>query len=227
MRIKPLPPSFIFSTHYTVSRRRVPESLCTHYSCPGSQEEFFLKFCYKKSLRSEESWAVLKLQNLENPTQAFLNNKENILGLPWWSSGWDSKLRMQGGGGWGGGSVQVPGQGTGSHMPQLRACMLQLKILHAANKRAHMPQQGASQVALVVKNPPVRAGDVRDASSIPGSGRSLGEGHGNPLQYSSLENPMDRGAWWATVHRITKSQTRLSTYAAMQVSCASTESQGS
>ena len=46
--------------------------------------------------------------------------------------------------------------------------------------------------------------------SIPGSGRSPGGGHGNPLQYSCLENPMDRGAWWATVHGVTKSQTRLS-----------------
>ena len=53
----------------------------------------------------------------------------------------------------------------------------------------------------VVKNPSANAGDM---GSIPESGRSLGEGHGNPLQYSCLENPMDRGAWWATVHRVTK-----------------------
>ena len=65
----------------------------------------------------------------------------------------------------------------------------------------------ASQVLLVVKNPLANAGDVRDAGSIPGSGRSPGEGNGNPLQYSCLENSMDRGAWWATVHRITKSRT--------------------
>ena len=64
-----------------------------------------------------------------------------------------------------------------------------------------------SQVALVVKNPPANAGDTRDTGSIPGSGRSPGGGHGNPLQYSCLENPMDRGAWWATVHGLTKSQT--------------------
>ena len=63
----------------------------------------------------------------------------------------------------------------------------------------------ASQVALVVKNPPASAGDLRDVGSIPGLGRSPGGGHGNPLQYSYLENPLDRGAWWATVHRITKS----------------------
>ena len=68
---------------------------------------------------------------------------------------------------------------------------------------------GASQVALVVKNPPASAGDVRDAGSIPGSGRSPGGGHGNPLQYSSLETPLDRGAWRATVHRVTKNRTQL------------------
>ena len=65
----------------------------------------------------------------------------------------------------------------------------------------------------MVKNPPANAGDPRDVGSIPGSGRSPGEGHGNPLQYSGLENLMDRGAWWATVEGITKSQTRLSNYA--------------
>ena len=62
-----------------------------------------------------------------------------------------------------------------------------------------------SQVALVVKNPPVNAGDIRDLGSVPGSGRSPGGGHGNPLQYSCLENPMDRGAPWATVHRVAES----------------------
>ena len=57
---------------------------------------------------------------------------------------------------------------------------------------------------LVVKNPPDNAADLRDAGSIPGSGRSPGEGNGNPLLYSCLENPMDRGAWWAMVHRYSK-----------------------
>ena len=66
---------------------------------------------------------------------------------------------------------------------------------------------GACQVVLVVKNPPKDAGDVRDAVSIPGSERSPGEGNGYPLQYSYLENSMNRGAWWATVHSVTKSQT--------------------
>ena len=59
----------------------------------------------------------------------------------------------------------------------------------------------------VVKNPPGKAGDLRDGDSISGLGRSSGEGCGNPLQYSCLENSMDRRAWWATVHRVSKSDT--------------------
>ena len=65
---------------------------------------------------------------------------------------------------------------------------------------------GASQVVLVVKKLPANAGDTGDAGSIPGSGRSPGGWHGNPLQYSCLET-MDRGAWWAIVARVAKSQT--------------------
>ena len=64
-------------------------------------------------------------------------------------------------------------------------------------------------MALVVKNPPANAGDIRDMGSVPGSERSPGEGKGNPLQYSCLQNPMDRGAWWATVHGTTKIQKEL------------------
>ena len=62
----------------------------------------------------------------------------------------------------------------------------------------------ASQVALVVKNLPANAGDIRDEGLNPWSGRSPGGGHGNLLQYSCLGNPMDRGAWWATVHPVAK-----------------------
>ena len=54
---------------------------------------------------------------------------------------------------------------------------------------------------------PASAGDIRNVGSIPGSGRSSGKGHGNPLQYSCLENPMDRGAWQAIVHRVAESDT--------------------
>ena len=63
------------------------------------------------------------------------------------------------------------------------------------------------RLALVIKNLPANAGEIRDAGSVPGLGRSPGEGNGNPLQYSCLENSIDRGAWKATVHEIAKSQT--------------------
>ena len=63
-------------------------------------------------------------------------------------------------------------------------------------------------MALVVKNLPANAGDGRAGSSVPGSGRSPGEENVNPLQDSCLENPMDRGAWRATVHKVVQSQTR-------------------
>ena len=66
-----------------------------------------------------------------------------------------------------------------------------------------------SLLVLVVKNLPANEGDIRDVGSIPGSARSPGGGNGNPLQDSCLENPMDRGVWQATVHRVAKSQTRL------------------
>ena len=88
-------------------------------------------------------------------------------------------------------------------------CELQGRTLLLSSK---YPGGGASQEALVVKNPPASAGDIKDAGSIPGSGRPPGVGHGNPLQYCYLENPMDGGAWWATVHEVRKgpkSRTRL------------------
>ena len=67
--------------------------------------------------------------------------------------------------------------------------------------------QGASQGALVVKNPPANAGDITDVGSIPRLRRPPGEGNGNPLQCSCVENPMDRGAWWAIAHGVAKSWT--------------------
>ena len=73
---------------------------------------------------------------------------------------------------------------------------------------------------LVVKNPPANAGDARDMGLIPGSGRSPGGGHGNPLKFSCLGNPMDRGVWWAAVHGVAKSWIplkRLSTHACTAV----------
>ena len=65
------------------------------------------------------------------------------------------------------------------------------------------------QVVLVVKIPPANPRDIRNVGLIPGSDRSPGGGHGSPLQYSCLENPMDRGVWWATVSRVAQSQIRL------------------
>ena len=75
----------------------------------------------------------------------------------------------------------------------------------------------ASQLLLVVKNLPANAGDKTDTGSILGLGRSSGIGNGAPLQYFCLENFMDRGTWWATVHGVMKSQTRLSMCAHMIV----------
>ena len=83
------------------------------------------------------------------------------------------------------------------------------RSFHQPQKLGSHTVRKASQAALVVKNTPDNAGSIRDTGSIPGSGSSPGGGHGNPLQCSFLENPNDRGAWQATVHRVTKSQTRL------------------
>ena len=74
----------------------------------------------------------------------------------------------------------------------------------------HLLKFRASQVALVVKNLPANAGNIRDVGFIPRSGRSPGGGHGNPFQFSCLKNPLDRGAWWATVHGVAKILTQLS-----------------
>ena len=76
-------------------------------------------------------------------------------------------------------------------------------------KQTHWLKSAHLQVAIVVKNLPANAEDTRDTSLVPGSGRSPGGVHSSPLQYSCLENPMDRGAWWAIVHRVIKSGTQL------------------
>jgi len=62
-------------------------------------------------------------------------------------------------------------------------------------------------MALVVKNPPVNEGDIRNVGSVPGLGRSPAGGHSNQLQYSCLETPIDRGPWWATLHEVAKTGT--------------------
>ena len=83
-------------------------------------------------------------------------------------------------------------------------CLLQIYVLLPHNTVEDFPG------STVVKNPPTSERGTRDMGSISGSGKSPGEGNGNPLQYSCLENPKDRGAWWATVHVIPKSRTWLS-----------------
>jgi len=87
-------------------------------------------------------------------------------------------------------------------MSRLEGATLPCGVFSAKDNGTQQTQEGASQVALVVKNPPANAGDIRDAVSKPGLERSPGGGNGNPLQYSCLENPMDRGAWQATVHGV-------------------------
>ena len=77
-----------------------------------------------------------------------------------------------------------------------------------------------------VKDPPATAGEAGDVGLIPGLGRSSGEENGNLLQYSCLENPMDRGTWWATVQGVTKSWTRLSTHSCRSVMSDSLRPQG-
>ena len=92
-----------------------------------------------------------------------------------------------------------------------KARILEWVTISFCTDSAHQYVSGsfASQVSLVVKNTAVNAGDAREVDSIPGSGRYPEGEHGNPLQYSCLENPMDRRAWWATDHRVSKSQTWL------------------
>ena len=75
-----------------------------------------------------------------------------------------------------------------------------------------MALSGASQMARVIKNPPANAGDARDTGSVPGLGRAPGEGNGRPLQYSCLENSMDRGVCLTIVPGVAQSQKRLSTH---------------
>ena len=103
-----------------------------------------------------------------------------------------------------------PSLGPGS-IPSQEKPVFSLCLPPTNNPSETIPSFGAYQVVLEGKNLPANAGDLRDASSVPGLGRSPGEGHRHPLQYSCLDNPMDRGAWWATVRGVAKSRTRLST----------------
>ena len=96
------------------------------------------------------------------------------------------------------------------------------KVLILSNVNSHIwlaQQYIGLPRCIVVKNPPVNAGDL---GSVPGLGRSLGVGNGNPLQYSCLRNPLDRGAWWATVRGVAQSWTRLSAHECKQYTGCST-----
>ena len=109
----------------------------------------------------------------------------------------------------------------GSHQPPrpMRLCLAWIPLSHHSVSYPPtytpwlFPGSLYFLVAPVVKNLPANAGDLRDTGSIPGLGRSPGEGHGNPLQHSCLENSMDRGAWRATVLGVARNQTRLSNWA--------------
>ena len=88
-----------------------------------------------------------------------------------------------------------PGKALASSVVYVYICSPFFPASLSSFPLARYPEVTLSDVVLVVKNPPANAEDTRDSGSVPGLGRSPGEGHGNPLQYSCLENPMDRGAW--------------------------------
>ena len=87
----------------------------------------------------------------------------------------------------------------------------------AESSMFEIPKEELPLWLVVKKEVKASACNAGDLSSIPGSGRSPGEGNGNPLQYSCLENPMDGGAWWATVHGVAKSRTRLSNFTSLHL----------
>ena len=103
--------------------------------------------------------------------------------------------------------VLLPGQSQGRG--SLVGCRLWGQAESDTTEATLQQQQQQHTVALVVKNPPANTGDVRNTGSIPISERSPGGGHSNPLQYFCLQNPVNRGPWQATVHRVSQSQTRL------------------
>ena len=117
--------------------------------------------------------------------------------------------------------VFLPGESQGRGVPGGLPSMRSHRVGHDWSDLAAAAAASvlASQVALVVKNRPANAGDGRALGSIPGLGSFPGGGHGNPLWYSCLENPMDRGAWWARVHGVSQSRTRLKEVSITQYVC--------
>ena len=104
---------------------------------------------------------------------------------------------------------RIPGTGEPGGLPIYGVAQSRTRLKQLSSSSSSWSVERVSQVVLVVKKPSVNIGAVRNAGLIPGSGRSPGGGHHNPLQYSCLENPMDRRAWWAAVHRVAKNQTWL------------------
>ena len=104
---------------------------------------------------------------------------------------------------------RIPGTGEPGGLPIYGVAQSRTRLKQLSSSSSSWSVEMVSQVVLVVKKPSVNIGAVRNAGLIPGSGRSPGGGHHNPLQYSCLENPMDRRAWWAAVHRVAKNQTWL------------------
>ena len=103
--------------------------------------------------------------------------------------------------------VFLPGESQGQQ--SLVGCGLWGRTESDTTEATQQQQQQGFPSGASVKNPPANAGDVRDVGSIHGSKRSPGGGHGNPLQCSCLENPRDRGAWWAAVYGVAQSRTQL------------------
>ena len=101
--------------------------------------------------------------------------------------------------------MDLPDPGIELGSPALQEDFLPTELPGSPEIYRHINQCSVVK-SLVVKNPATNAEDIRDRVLIPGLGRSPGAEHSNPLQYFSLENPMDRGAWQATVHRVTKSR---------------------
>ena len=154
--------------------------------------------CPASCRQVEKSWKVTAKSGLLSP----FNFLTHTCSIPWTSTSWEvyQMLRST--------SPFFPVEAI-LKLDGHWSSNLSYQVSVVTELEVSIEKCGASWVAPVLKNPPAKAGDKRDAGLIYVSERSPGEGHGNLLQYSCLENSMDREAWQATVHKVTKSQTRL------------------
>ena len=154
--------------------------------------------CPASCRQVEKSWKVTAKSGLLSP----FNFLTHTCSIPWTSTSWEiyQMLRST--------SPFFPVEAI-LKLDGHWSSNLSYQVSVVTELEVSIEKCGASWVAPVLKNPPANAGDKRDAGLIYVSERSPGEGHGNLLQYSCLENSMDREAWQATVHKVTKSQTRL------------------